>query len=98
MLAKGMYRDENTLEQNVPKEVYEKLLKDIDDEGNGTLKEFDKKMWEERDNNMTEKIKGYFADSQNTYFVVVGAGHMVGDTGIIAQLETEGICEIKQVK
>ncbi|PQQ68258.1 hypothetical protein B9R14_04680 [Acetivibrio saccincola] len=32
------------------------------------------------------------------YFVVVGAGHMVGETGIIAQLEKEGIYQIKQVK
>ena len=31
-------------------------------------------------------------------FVVVGAGHMVGDTGIITQLEEEGIYEIVQVK
>lgn len=75
-----------------------KLVKGIDDEGDESFQEFDKKMWEERDNNMTEKIKEYLVDSENTYFVVVGAGHMVGDTGIITQLEEEGIYEIVQVK
>ena len=56
------------------------------------------KMWEERDNNMTKKVKEYLNDSENTYFVVVGAGHMFGDTGIITQLEKEGIYEITQIK
>jgi uncharacterized protein YbaP (TraB family) len=75
-----------------------RLVKGIDDEGDESFQEFNKKMWEERDNNMTEKIKEYLVDSENTYFVVVGAGHMVGDTGIITQLEEEGIYEIVQVK
>ncbi|MDQ2085156.1 TraB/GumN family protein [Herbivorax sp. ANBcel31] len=73
-----------------------KLVRDNEDDED--LQEFNEKMWEERDNNMTEKIKEYLVDSQNTYFVVVGAGHMIGDTGIITQLEAEGIYEITQVK
>ena len=45
-----------------------------------------------------EKIKEYLVDSENTYYVVFWAGHMVCDTGIITQLEEEGIYEIVQVK
>jgi len=75
-----------------------KLVKGNDDGGNESLQEFNNKMWEERDNNMTKKVKEYLNDSENTYFVVVGAGHMFGDTGIITQLEKEGIYEITQIK
>ena len=75
-----------------------KLVKGNDDGGNESLQEFNNKMWEERDNNMTKKVKEYLNDSENTYFVVVGAGHMFGDTGIITQLEKEGIYKITQIK
>lgn len=84
--------------KNGDAEQLAKLLRGNDDGDNEALKEYNKKMWEERDNNMTKKIKEYLTDSENIYFVVVGAGHMVGETGIIAQLEKEGIYQIKQVK
>ena len=73
-----------------------KMVK-TDDAGSEELKEFNEKLWISRDNNMAEKVRGYLADPEKrTYFVVVGAGHMVGESGIVAQLEDE--FEIEQIK
>jgi len=60
-------------------------------------KEFNEKLFTVRNNNMTQKVKSYLADPEKkTYFVVVGAGHMVGKTGIVTQLN--GQYKIEQVK
>jgi len=47
------------------------------------------KLFIQRNHQMTEKIMAYLA-SGNTYFVVVGAGHMVGEEGIIELLRGAG--------
>ncbi|WP_010246148.1 TraB/GumN family protein [Acetivibrio cellulolyticus] len=74
----------------------EKLVKSEEAE-TSAMKEFNEKLWNSRDTNMAEKVKGYLADPEGkTYFVVVGAGHMVGKTGIVAQLGGE--YEIEQIK
>jgi uncharacterized protein YbaP (TraB family) len=44
---------------------------------------------DERNQRMLGKIIGYL-ESGNTYFVVVGAGHLVGDGGLIEQLRKKG--------
>lgn len=60
-------------------------------------KEFNEKVFAARDSNMVQKVKGYLADPEKkTYFIVVGAGHMVGKTGIVPQLE--GVYKIEQIK
>ncbi len=46
-------------------------------------------MVDERNINMAEIIEGFLADDE-TYFVVVGAGHLVGDSGLINILEARG--------
>ena len=63
-----------------------------------TKEEFTEKTFTLRNNNMTEAIKQYL-DSGNdkSYFVVVGSGHMIGDTGIVAQLEALGY-EVEAIK
>jgi hypothetical protein len=38
---------------------------------------------------MTSKIEGFLAGT-GRYFVVVGAGHLVGEEGIISLLERRG--------
>lgn len=44
-----------------------------------------------RDDHMTDKVVEYLADpNNNTYFVTVGAGHMVGNQGIVKQLQDLG--------
>ena len=74
----------------------EKLLASEQSES-GTDKEFNEKLFTSRNNNMAEKVKSYLADPENkTYMVVVGAGHMVGETGIVAQLD--GLYEIVQIR
>lgn len=74
----------------------EKLLTS-EQSGSDTEKEFNEKLFTSRNNNMAEKVKVYLADPEKkTYLVVVGAGHMVGETGIVAQLD--GQYEIVQVK
>lgn len=75
----------------------EVLNKDGSESDTVEYKEFNEKMWESRDSHMAEKVKSYLADPEGkTYFVVVGAGHMLGKTGIIKQLE--GKYDIEQIK
>jgi uncharacterized protein YbaP (TraB family) len=46
-------------------------------------------LFTKRNKNMVSKIEGFLKDSDN-YFVVVGAGHLVGRTGIIQLLSKKG--------
>lgn len=43
----------------------------------------------ERNDNMVEKIRAYL-QTDESWFVVVGAGHLVGERGIVRQLEKAG--------
>lgn len=45
-----------------------------------------KKLFTDRNLTMTEKIAG-FLETDSSYFVLVGAGHLVGDDGIVALLK-----------
>ena len=55
------------------------------------------KLFESRNNDMTGKV-GAMLDSGGTWFVVVGAGHLAGDTGIVRQLSDSGRqLEIRQL-
>ena len=47
------------------------------------------KIFYERNRNMVLKIEGYLG-TDDTYFVVVGAGHLVGEKGIIQLLKKKG--------
>lgn len=54
-------------------------------------KEFNEKVWQTRNNNMVQKVLSMLTeDDENDYLVVVGAGHMLQDSGIIKQLINEG--------
>jgi len=46
-------------------------------------------MFTERNLTMTDKIKGYL-DEDSTVFVVVGAGHLIGEQGIVKLLKKAG--------
>ena len=46
-------------------------------------------MLDERNLNMAEAIEGFLADDES-YFVVVGAGHLVGENGLVNVLEQRG--------
>ena len=47
------------------------------------------RMFDDRNREMTEKILA-MQEQGGTYFVVVGAGHLVGIEGIVAMLERQG--------
>jgi uncharacterized protein YbaP (TraB family) len=47
------------------------------------------KLFDERNLRMLPKIEGYL-NSNGTYFVIVGAGHLVGKKGIVALLKSKG--------
>jgi uncharacterized protein YbaP (TraB family) len=47
------------------------------------------KLFDERNIKMTSKIEGYL-NSSGTYFVIVGAGHLVGKKGIVELLKSKG--------
>ncbi|WP_455203005.1 TraB/GumN family protein [Kaarinaea lacus] len=53
------------------------------------LQQVFKIMYEDRNVNMTNKIIGYLKQPK-TYFVVVGAGHLVGEKGIVSLLRKKG--------
>jgi len=50
---------------------------------------FYEKMYDERNIRMANKIEGFLADKE-TYFVVVGAGHLVGENGLVSILDDRG--------
>lgn len=56
------------------------------------IAEYHKNMFYHRDVAMTEKIAGYLEETEynGNYFIVVGAGHLVGDQSIVAQLTEKG--------
>ena len=58
-------------------------------ENDDTFKTVYKKIMTDRNGNMTRKISAYLK-SGGKVFVVVGAGHLVGDEGIIELLRKEG--------
>ncbi|GBF76289.1 hypothetical protein PA598K_04744 [Paenibacillus sp. 598K] len=48
-------------------------------------------MLTDRNKGMVDKVKGYLDDQEGkTYFIVVGAAHMVGPSGIVTQLREQG--------
>ena len=47
------------------------------------------KLFDERDKQMAEKFRDYL-NTGKTYFVVVGAGHVVGTNGLVQLLSKHG--------
>ena len=50
---------------------------------------FKKRLFDDRNHAMTDKLTGYLRQG-GSYFVVVGAGHLVGEQGIVRLLEKRG--------
>ncbi|MNE60031.1 TraB family protein [compost metagenome] len=73
----------------------EQLLQLIKD--TATNEEMNKAMLLDRNAPMVEKIKGYLNEKEpKTYFVVVGALHMLGTDGLVPLLEKEGFTVTRQ--
>ncbi|MDQ0116102.1 TraB/GumN family protein [Paenibacillus harenae] len=63
----------------------------------GEHEELNKAMLTDRNIPMVDKIEGYLKDEDGeTYFVVVGAAHMLGEDGIVPLLEKKGYKVIRQ--
>ncbi|MHA7966690.1 TraB/GumN family protein [Paenibacillus sp. CAU 1782] len=61
------------------------------------LPEFYKGMIGDRNEGMIEKVEGYLADeNKDTYFVVAGFLHMLGEDGIITKLQEKGYTITRQ--
>ena len=54
-------------------------------------REFLRRLMDDRNVGMAEKIRGYLSKGAGTYFVMIGAGHYVGDNNIIELLAKAGI-------
>jgi len=63
------------------------IMKNGSDEG--SLSQVYEKLMYQRNRNMTSKIEGYLK-KRETCFVIVGAGHLVGNRGIIELLKSKG--------
>lgn len=55
----------------------------------GSIAPLFRKLFDERNAKMTSKIERYI-NSGGTYFVIVGAGHLVGTRGIVEMLKSKG--------
>ena len=60
------------------------------------INNYNKKIVDDRNVSMTEKVEEYFNDNKDVFFMV-GDFHIIGDTGIVKQLEKKGY-NVKQVK
>lgn len=52
--------------------------------------EYNQALWHNRNREMANKVEEYLSDSDEDYFVVVGAGHLVGETSVVKELESKG--------
>jgi len=67
---------------------FEKYMTEIDSQGN---KEFNDLLLNKRNENMANKVEEYLnSEDGETYFVVVGSAHLIGDTGIIKAMKDRG--------
>jgi uncharacterized protein YbaP (TraB family) len=74
--------------KNADTETLEKVLL-AESEVDEASKELMEEMLDNRNINMAKKIESYIVDG-GTFYVVVGAGHLVGDKSIIKLLEEKG--------
>ncbi len=72
-----------------------KLIKQNEGENDG-YDSMMKKLLDDRNFKMAEKVEEMLS-KKNTYFVIVGSAHLVGETGIVRLLEKSGKYKIKQL-
>lgn len=56
---------------------------------NDNMQDYFEKFYYKRNLAMTERIKGYLEQNDN-YFIIIGAGHLVGTKGILSLLNQAG--------
>lgn len=71
--------------EGINKTIVEESFKDQE------MRPLHKKLFEDRNNGMTQKVLRYLQDKTGrNYLVIAGAAHLVGKTGIIEQLKAKG--------
>lgn len=99
-LLKMTVRDivEGNIKEDATLDVMMDIWRNSDEEGlraiiessmEGMPDEYNEVLRHIRNREMSEKIKEYMKD-ENSYFVVVGAGHLVGETSIVNELKKSG--------
>jgi len=93
--AQAAYKSHQALVEivkNGDDKALEEVLGYANADDNPFSKEYNEKMVLKRNISMVEKIKGFLTDDveRGGYFVVIGAGHMVGKDGIVEMLTKEG--------
>lgn len=69
-----------------------------DDEHKEEIKEYNTAMYDNRNIHMAEEVEKWLNQKgKHTMFVVVGAAHYIGETGVIAQLTNKGY-KVTQIK
>ncbi len=66
-----------------------------DGELNEAMKDYDKKMYSDRNRLMADTVKQFLAEGKKT-FVVVGCAHMLCNDGIVALLSNEGYTVVRK--
>lgn len=87
MAAAWKKGDADTIEE----EILKSALKE-----NPEMKPFFEKLFDERNVKMAEKVGGYLK-GKGSYYVVVGAGHLLGEKGIVKLLQKQGFT-VEQVR
>ncbi|MDH5611061.1 MAG: TraB/GumN family protein [Gammaproteobacteria bacterium] len=80
--------------QGDEKAIQKLLFDDILNE-NAAMISLYEQLYFQRNIKMTESIKSYLKQ-KGRYFVVVGAGHLIGDKGIVQQLQNAGYHVVRQ--
>ncbi|MEZ5363897.1 MAG: TraB/GumN family protein [Bryobacterales bacterium] len=75
----------------------EELMLDMGQSNDRELEPIHKAMFTDRNHAMEQKVAGMI-EQGGTYFVVVGAGHLIGDEGVVNLLRQDGRFEVAQVQ
>lgn len=80
-------------------EEFKKVFIDVKEDNIDELTaEYNNIFWTERDKHMADKVIEYLGDeNDSTYFIIVGAGHLIGEDGVINLLDKQGYA-LEQVK
>lgn len=82
-------RDEIVAAVDAMKSGDSEKFSQIIDMGQENESRFRELYWDARNAKMQETIEGYF-DTDKAYFIAIGAGHVLGERGILASLKAKG--------
>jgi uncharacterized protein YbaP (TraB family) len=69
---------------------FQRLFDEEDSGGSAESRQFERRLIEDRNVTMADKIAGYLTQAGTT-FVLIGSAHLIGPEGIVALLEARGL-------